>query len=120
MCLRTVNIDEARLRRINPSFSDMKAIDRWLEVVINDAISKLEVKHRMAGLEVKADPMNEEEALADEIYNEPPTEAVYDAIEERVKKRQAAVGTDAYTYAIDVETMRERLHRMVHEVYSMP
>lgn len=64
MCLRTVNIDEARLRKINPSFSDMNTIDRWLEVVINDAISEMEVKHRMVGLEVEADSMNEEEALA--------------------------------------------------------
>ena len=44
MCLRTVNIDEARLRKINPSFSDMKTIDRWLEVIINDAISEMEVE----------------------------------------------------------------------------
>ena len=42
MCVRTVNIDEARLRRINPSFSDMKVIDQWLEEVIADAISDME------------------------------------------------------------------------------
>ena len=64
MCLRTVNIDEARLRKINPSFNDMKTIDRWLEVIINDAISEMEVKQRMAGLEVEADPIEEDEALA--------------------------------------------------------
>ncbi|MBR1466883.1 MAG: hypothetical protein IJ607_11080 [Bacteroidaceae bacterium] len=45
MCLRTVNIDEARLRKINPSFCDMKTIDRWLEVVINDAIEDMELPH---------------------------------------------------------------------------
>lgn len=45
MCLRTVNIDEARLRKINPSFSDTKAIDRWLEVVINNAIEDMELSH---------------------------------------------------------------------------
>jgi len=64
MCLRTVNIDEARLCKINPSFSDMKTIDRWLEVIINDAISEMEVKQRMAGLEVEVDPIEEDEALA--------------------------------------------------------
>lgn len=65
MCLRTVNIDEMRLRKINPSFSDMNVVDRWLEVVINDAISDMEVKHRLAGLEVETDSKNEDEALAD-------------------------------------------------------
>ena len=42
MCVRTVNIDEARLRRIDSSFSDMKVIDQWLEEVIADAISDME------------------------------------------------------------------------------
>ena len=64
MCLRTVNIDEARLRKISPLFDDVKAIDRWLEVVINDDISEMEANHRMVGLEVDADPMDEDEALA--------------------------------------------------------
>ena len=100
MCVRTVNIDEARLRRINPSFSDVKEIDRWLAVVVDAAICELEQGHT---------------------YSEPTTEEIYDAIEQRVKNRQAAgeAGSNQ-THAIDVETMRERLHRMVHEVYSMP
>ena len=42
MCVRSVNVDEARLRRINSSFSDMEVIDRWLEGVIADAISYME------------------------------------------------------------------------------
>ena len=48
------------------------------------------------------------------------TEEVYDAIEQRVKNRRQAEFSVSVEHAIDVETMRERLHRMVHEVYSMP
>ena len=64
MCLRTVKIDEVRLRKINPSFNDMKTIDRWLEGVINDAISEMEDRKRMDGLDLEADPIDEIEALA--------------------------------------------------------
>lgn len=46
------------------------------------------------------------------------TKDVYDAIEERVKNR--GFSDLPLDHAIDVETMRSRLHRMVHEVYSMP
>ncbi len=45
MCIRTVKIDEARLRKINPSFKDVNVIDRWLEVIINDAIEDLELPY---------------------------------------------------------------------------
>ncbi len=45
MCIRTVNIDEARLSRINPSFKDVNVIDRWLQVLVNDAIEDMEMSH---------------------------------------------------------------------------
>ncbi len=48
------------------------------------------------------------------------TEEVYDAIEQRVKSSRQAELSASASHAIDVETMHERLHRMVHEVYSMP
>ena len=99
MCLRTVNIDEARLRRISPSFKDVNVIDQWLVVVIEAALS------------------NMEQGLTSSV---PTTEEVYDAIEQSVKSGQAMDMASIQDYAIDVETMRERLHRMVHEVYSMP
>ena len=99
MCLRNVNIDEARLRRISPSFKDVNVIDQWLAVVIEAAMSNLE------------------QGLA---ANLPTTDDVYDAIEQRVKSSQAMDMASVQDYAIDVETMRKRLHRMVHEVYSMP
>lgn len=50
MCLRTVNIDEARLRRINPLFSDVNVIDRWLEEVIADAINDMELLSNIDGV----------------------------------------------------------------------
>ena len=89
-------MDEARLCRINPSFKDVNVIDRWLEVVINDAIDGLEQNGELT------------------------TEEVYDAIERGVKQRYKTDMAFSQDHAIDVETMRERLHRMVHEVYSMP
>lgn len=48
-----------------------------------------------------------------------PTDRIYDAIERDVKERHTSALMLDQDYAIDVETMRERLHRMVHEVYSM-
>jgi len=45
MCIRTVNIDQARLSRINPSFKDVNVIDRWLQVLVNDAIEDMELSH---------------------------------------------------------------------------
>ena len=89
-------MDEARLCRINPSFKDVNVIDRWLEVVINDAIDGLEQNGELT------------------------TEEVYDAIERGVKQRYKTDMAFSQDHAIDVEMMRERLHRMVHEVYSMP
>ena len=47
------------------------------------------------------------------------TEEVFDAIEQRVKNRLQADMSVSADHAIDLETMRERLHRMVHEVYFM-
>jgi len=45
MCVRTVKIDEARLRKINPSFKDVNVIDRWLEAIINNAIEDMELPY---------------------------------------------------------------------------
>ena len=63
MCVRTVNIDEARLRRIDSSFSDMKVIDQWLEEVIADAISDMESLSKN-GVVAGEETMSIEEARA--------------------------------------------------------
>jgi hypothetical protein len=33
------------LSRINPSFKDVNVIDRWLQVLVNDAIEDMELSH---------------------------------------------------------------------------
>lgn len=99
MCLRSVNIDEVRLRRISPTFQDVNVIDRWLAAVIDSAMSEMEQAH---------------------VYSEPVATDVYNAIEQRVKYSSAGNADFVKPIAIDVESMRGRLHRMVHEVYSMP
>ena len=43
MCVRTVNVDEARLRKISASFKDVNVIDQWLQIVINNAIDDMEL-----------------------------------------------------------------------------
>ena len=59
-------------------------------------------------------------ARAMEFNGEKTTEEVFDAIECGVKQRYKSDLLLSQEHAIDLETMRERLHRMVHEVYSMP
>ena len=58
-------------------------------------------------------------ARAMEFNGEKTTEEVFDAIECGVKQRYKSDLLLSQEHAIDLETMRERLHRMVHEVYSM-
>ena len=39
MCTVTLNIDEARVRRLNPSLTDMDAITRWVQRLVDRNIS---------------------------------------------------------------------------------
>ena len=96
MCMVSINIDEAALRDLRPELDSTAAIRLWAQELVD---------HRMQ-------QMRNEGNLT--------TEEVYDAIEQRVKSRRQAEISVPTEHAIDVETMRERLHRMVHEVYSMP
>jgi len=96
MCMVSINVDEAALRDLRPELDTTAAIRLWAQELID----------------LRLQQMRNESNLT--------PEEVYDAIEQRVKSiRQAELSASA-SHAIDVETMRERLHRMVHEVYSMP
>lgn len=96
MCMVSINIDEAALRDMRPELDSTAAIRLWAQELVD----------------LRMRQMRNEGNLT--------TEEVYDAIEQRVKScRQADISVST-EHAIDVETMRERLHRMVHEVYSMP
>ena len=33
------------MSRINPSFKDVNVVDRWLQVLVNDAIEDMELSH---------------------------------------------------------------------------
>lgn len=101
MCMVSINIDEAALRDMRPELDTTAAIRLWAQQLVD---------HRMQ-------QMRNGES---EDFGSLTTEEVYDAIEQRVKNRQHADMSASAVHAIDVETMRERLHRMVHEVYSMP
>jgi len=41
MCTVTLNIDEAQIREINPSLTDMDAITRWLQQQMDNMIACL-------------------------------------------------------------------------------
>lgn len=96
MCMVSINVDEAALRDMRPELDTTAAIRLWAQELVD---------HRMQQMRHEGSQTTEE---------------VYDAIEQRVKNRRQAEFSVSAEHAIDVETMRERLHRMVHEVYSMP
>lgn len=92
MCTISINIDEASIRKMRPDLNSTSAISQWAQQLIDARIRQMTLKD---------------------------TGAIYDAIERGVKECHKAEMMSAQENAIDVETMRERLHRMVHEVYSM-
>ncbi len=101
MCMVSINIDEAALRDMRPDLDSAAAIRLWAQELVDARMQQM----RMEG---------------QELVGNRTTKDVYDAIEERVKNRGFSDLPFAADHAIDVETMRSRLHRMVHEVYSMP
>lgn len=64
MCRVNINIDEATVRGINPNLDSPAAIRQWAQDVLDRHVAALIVKHRMDGLDVEADPIDEDEALA--------------------------------------------------------
>ena len=44
MCTVTVNVDEAMLKEINPNLSDMTAIRRWVQELIDLRIQQMELE----------------------------------------------------------------------------
>ena len=101
MCMVSINIDEAALRDMRPELDTTAAIRLWVQELVDLRMQQMR----------NGDSDN---------YGGRTTEEVYDAIEQRVKNSLQADMSVSAVHAIDVETMRERLHRMVHEVYSMP
>ena len=101
MCQVSINIDEVALRDMRPDLDSKVAIRLWAQQVIDLCIQKM----RNGDNALLGNRMSEE---------------AFDAIERRIKNRQTTDMPVSTDYAIDLETMRERLHRMVHEVYSMP
>ena len=41
MCVININVDEERLRRINPSFKDVSSISRWLQIQVDELIDEM-------------------------------------------------------------------------------
>lgn len=101
MCMVSINIDEAALREMRPELDSTAAIRLWAQELVDARMRQMR-------------------AEGQELVDNRTTEDVYDAIEQRVKNRGFSNLAAVADHAIDVETMRERLHRMVHEVYSMP
>ena len=64
MCRVNVNIDEATVRGINPHLDSPAAIRQWAQEVLDRHVAALVVKHRMDGLDVEADAIDEARAMA--------------------------------------------------------
>ena len=96
MCSINIQVDESTLREVMPELDTTAAIRVWAQQLID-----LHMQQMRNG------------------SGNQTTEEVFDAIEQRVKNRLQADMSVSADHAIDLETMRERLHRMVHEVYFM-
>ena len=64
MCTVSVNVNEATVRGLNPHLDSPAAIRQWAQEVLDRHVAALVVKHRMDGLDVDAEPMDEDKALA--------------------------------------------------------
>lgn len=64
MCTVSVKVNEATVRGINPHLNNPAAIRRWAQEVLDRHVAAMVVKHRMDGLDVEAEPMDEDESLA--------------------------------------------------------
>ena len=64
MCTVSVKVNEAVLRGMRPELNTTAAIRQWAQEVLDRYVAALVVKHRMDGLDVAADIMDEDEALA--------------------------------------------------------
>ena len=62
MCTVTLNIDEAEVRELNPSLTDMASINRWAQRVMDDFIAS----RRRSKEELKPYTMEEINAMLDE------------------------------------------------------
>ena len=108
MCKYNMSINDAVVNEIRPHFKDEESLLMWMEVSMEHLMREYAArfKNRSLGREQSS-------------KSDSPTDRIYDAIERDVKERHTSALMLDQDYAIDVETMRERLHRMVHEVYSM-
>jgi hypothetical protein len=64
MCTISVKVNEATIRDINPHLNTPAAIRQWAQDVLDRHVAAMVAKHRMEGLDVEAEPMDEDEALA--------------------------------------------------------
>lgn len=62
MCTVTLNINEAEVRELNPSLTDMASINRWAQRVIDDFIAS----RRRSKEQLKPYTMEEIHAMIDE------------------------------------------------------
>ena len=62
MCTVTLNINEAEVRELNPSLTDMASINRWAQRVMDDFIAS----RRRSKEELKPYTMEEINAMLDE------------------------------------------------------
>ena len=62
MCTVTLNINEAEVRELNPSLTDMASINRWAQRVMDDFIAS----RRRSKEELKPYTMEEIHAMIDE------------------------------------------------------
>ena len=103
-----MSFNDALVNEIRPHFKDEESLLMWMEVSMEHLMREYAARF--------AKPSEDGERP----LIEPTTEDIYNAIERGVKDRHKSDLLSAQGHAIDVETMRERLHQMVHEVYSMP
>ena len=97
MCTVNVNVDEAELRELRPELNNMAAISLWVQGMVN---------LRMQQMRMERDQNASLEDLWHAIEQDP---------ELTIKP---SVIVEDHGEAIDLETFRANLHRMVEEIYA--
>ena len=97
MCIVSVKIDEAMLRDVLPELDSPAAISRWAQLLIDQHIDALAREYA-----------HQQTMIPEELYN---------GLAPDDLTTVRAIDDDE---CIDLETMRENLHKMVREVYAQP
>ena len=98
MCTVTLNINEAQVRELNPSLTDMASINRWAQRQMDKLIAELTAELRRPKEDLKPYTIGEIHAMIDESERQiaagqcKPIEEVFRRWDDKVAEEEAEYG----------------------------